>query len=36
MKTTYASDLDLWARWLAWFDIYVKKTAPEPKAAVMP
>jgi dipeptidyl aminopeptidase/acylaminoacyl peptidase len=21
---TYASDLDLWARWFAWFDIYVK------------
>ena len=20
----YASDLDQWARWLAWFDIYVK------------
>ena len=27
---TYASDLDLWARWFAWFDIYVKH--PEPKA----
>ncbi|MEO5816295.1 MAG: prolyl oligopeptidase family serine peptidase [Gemmatimonadaceae bacterium] len=21
---TYATDLDLWARWLAWFDVYVK------------
>ncbi len=21
---TYQSDLDLWARWLAWFDVYVK------------
>ncbi|MEO7083855.1 MAG: prolyl oligopeptidase family serine peptidase [Gemmatimonadaceae bacterium] len=21
---TYASDLDIWARWLAWFDVYVK------------
>ena len=29
---TYASDLDLWARWLAWFDIYVKHPANEPKA----
>jgi dipeptidyl aminopeptidase/acylaminoacyl peptidase len=26
---TYATDLDLWARWLAWFDIYVKH--PDPK-----
>jgi dipeptidyl aminopeptidase/acylaminoacyl peptidase len=26
---TYASDLDLWARWFAWFDIYVKN--PEQK-----
>ncbi|MDB4877848.1 MAG: hypothetical protein JWM41_4294 [Gemmatimonadetes bacterium] len=26
---TYASDLDLWARWLAWFDVYVKN--PQPK-----
>ena len=24
---TYASDLDLWARWFAWFDIYVKHPA---------
>ena len=23
---TYASDLDLWARWFAWFDVYVKGT----------
>jgi dipeptidyl aminopeptidase/acylaminoacyl peptidase len=29
---TYASDLDLWARWLAWFDVYVKN----PKAPVTP
>jgi dipeptidyl aminopeptidase/acylaminoacyl peptidase len=29
---TYQSDLDLWARWLAWFDIYVKN--PQPKAAM--
>ncbi|MDQ8165517.1 MAG: prolyl oligopeptidase family serine peptidase, partial [Gemmatimonadota bacterium] len=25
---TYQSDLDLWARWVAWFDIYVKNTKP--------
>jgi dipeptidyl aminopeptidase/acylaminoacyl peptidase len=29
---TYASDLDLWARWFAWFDIYVK----HPEAKVTP
>jgi len=29
---TYASDLDLWARWFAWFDIYVKHPASDPKA----
>jgi dipeptidyl aminopeptidase/acylaminoacyl peptidase len=29
---TYASDLDLWARWFAWFDIYVKHPASETKA----
>jgi len=29
---TYASDLDLWARWFAWFDIYVK----HPDQKVMP
>ena len=28
----YASDLDLWARWFAWFDVYVKNAKPEPKA----
>ena len=25
---TYATDLDLWARWLAWFDVYVKNAKP--------
>jgi dipeptidyl aminopeptidase/acylaminoacyl peptidase len=30
---TYASDLDQWARWLAWFDVYVK-SAPASKAIV--
>ena len=30
---TYASDLDQWARWLAWFDVYVK-AAPASKAIV--
>ncbi len=31
---TYASDLDLWARWIAWMDIYVKtgKTVAPVKA----
>jgi dipeptidyl aminopeptidase/acylaminoacyl peptidase len=29
---TYASDLDLWARWFAWFDIYVKHPTTETKA----
>ena len=25
---TYESDLDMWARWLAWFDVYVKDPKP--------
>jgi dipeptidyl aminopeptidase/acylaminoacyl peptidase len=25
---TYATDLDIWARWIAWFDIYVKNAKP--------
>lgn len=25
---TYASDLDQWARWFAWFDVYVKGAKP--------
>ena len=29
---TYATDLDLWARWFAWFDMYVKNPKPDPKA----
>ncbi len=29
---TYASDLDLWARWLAWFDVYVKNPKGDTKA----
>lgn len=32
---TYASDLDLWARWFAWFDVYVKGAGAS-KAAVVP
>ena len=28
---TYESDLDLWARWFAWFDVYVKNS-PSQKA----
>lgn len=31
---TYASDLDMWARWLAWFDVYVKN--PKPKSGFTP
>jgi dipeptidyl aminopeptidase/acylaminoacyl peptidase len=27
---TYQSDLDMWARWLAWFDLYVKHPPQEP------
>jgi dipeptidyl aminopeptidase/acylaminoacyl peptidase len=30
---TFASDLDLWARWLAWFDVYVKNPKGSAKAA---
>ena len=34
---TYASDLDLWARWVAWMDTYVKNPKPaQPKAALVP
>ena len=33
---TYASDLDLWARWLAWFDMYVKHPSAEAKASTTP
>ncbi|MEP6780720.1 MAG: prolyl oligopeptidase family serine peptidase [Gemmatimonadaceae bacterium] len=29
---TYATDLDLWARWLAWFDVYVKNPKSDKKA----
>ena len=32
---TYESDLDQWARWIAWFDIYVKNPKTEQRA-VMP
>ena len=28
---TYASDLDLWARWIAWMDTYVKGATPAAK-----
>ena len=31
---TYQSDLDMWARWFAWFDIYVKN--PGQQKAVLP
>jgi dipeptidyl aminopeptidase/acylaminoacyl peptidase len=34
---TYQSDLDLWARWLAWFDVHVKNATLDNKApAVVP
>jgi dipeptidyl aminopeptidase/acylaminoacyl peptidase len=26
---TYQSDLDMWARWYAWFDLYVKNPPTE-------
>ena len=26
---TYQTDLDQWARWFAWFDMYVKNPKPE-------
>jgi dipeptidyl aminopeptidase/acylaminoacyl peptidase len=29
--TTYTTDLDQWARWVAWFDVYVKNAKPAPK-----
>jgi dipeptidyl aminopeptidase/acylaminoacyl peptidase len=29
--TTYTTDLDQWARWVAWFDLYVKNAKPAPK-----
>ena len=31
---TYASDLDLWARWFAWFDVHVKGTGTGKQAIV--
>ena len=31
---TYASDLDLWARWVAWMDTYVKNPQPAARAVV--
>lgn len=31
---TYQSDLDMWARWFAWFDIYVKN--PGQRKAIVP
>ncbi len=31
---TYASDLDMWARWIAWMDIYVKNAKPSGPAVV--
>ncbi|HYW32825.1 MAG TPA: prolyl oligopeptidase family serine peptidase [Gemmatimonas sp.] len=31
---TYASDLDLWARWFAWFDVHVKNPQAGKRAVV--
>ncbi len=31
---TYASDLDLWGRWVAWMDTYVKGTGAQPRTVV--
>jgi dipeptidyl aminopeptidase/acylaminoacyl peptidase len=33
---TRESDLDQWARWIAWFDVYVKNPAKKDKNAVVP
>jgi dipeptidyl aminopeptidase/acylaminoacyl peptidase len=33
---TRESDLDQWARWIAWFDVYVKNPAKKEKPAVVP
>jgi len=33
---TRESDLDQWARWIAWFDIYVKNPAKKEKPTVVP
>lgn len=33
---TYQSDLDIWARWLAWFDIYVKNGQKPKTTALVP
>jgi dipeptidyl aminopeptidase/acylaminoacyl peptidase len=30
---TYQTDLDQWARWTAWFDLYVKNAKPDTKPA---
>jgi dipeptidyl aminopeptidase/acylaminoacyl peptidase len=32
----YQTDLDQWARWFAWFDVYVKNAKIETKTAVQP
>jgi dipeptidyl aminopeptidase/acylaminoacyl peptidase len=32
---TRESDLDQWARWIAWFDIYVKNPQKKEKPAVV-
>ncbi|AMW04663.1 S9 family peptidase [Gemmatimonas phototrophica] len=34
--STYASDLDLWARWVAWMDVHVKGMGKAPAKALVP
>lgn len=34
--STYASDLDLWARWVAWMDVHVKGVGKAPAKALVP
>ncbi len=33
---TYQTDLDQWARWLAWFDVYVRNPRKDTKAVTQP
>jgi dipeptidyl aminopeptidase/acylaminoacyl peptidase len=33
---TMESDLDLWARWIAWFDTYVKNPQQKKQTALVP
>ncbi len=33
---TYQTDLDLWARWVAWFDVYLKTAGPPAVKSLIP